>query len=52
MKVEICKECGDAFDPVEVVDGTCWMCMQEEDPLNRFNFDELYDEIDKNVLAE
>lgn len=51
MKVEICKDCGDAYDPIEIIDGTCWKCMQEEDPLRGVDFDELYDEIDKDVLA-
>jgi hypothetical protein len=51
MNVEVCKECGDAYDPIEMVDGTCWKCMQDEDPLRSINFDELYDEVDKDVMA-
>ena len=51
MNVEICKECGDAYDPIEIVDGTCWKCMQEEDPLRSVDFDELYAEIDRELEA-
>ena len=51
MNVEVCKDCGDAYDPIEIVDGTCWKCMQDEDPLASINFEELYDEVDKDVMA-
>lgn len=51
MNVEICKDCGDAFDPIEIVDGTCWKCMQEEDPLSSINFDEIYDEVGRELEA-
>lgn len=46
MKAEVCKSCGETCDPIEVIDGVCWRCMEHEEP-SRIDWDDLYQKIDE-----
>jgi hypothetical protein len=49
MRVEICKQCGTANDPAEMVDGVCWACIEHDEPLD---FDNLYQKIDNEITDQ
>lgn len=46
MRVEICKQCGTANDPAEMVDGVCWACIEHDELVEPLDFDNLYQKID------
>jgi methionyl-tRNA synthetase len=51
MIPEVCKQCGEVFDPIEVVDGVCWRCMEHEER-PRLDWDELYQLIEKPIQKD
>jgi methionyl-tRNA synthetase len=51
MNVEVCRHCGEVFEPQEVENGVCWKCMEHEEK-HRIDWDELYDKVDNPEREE